>query len=47
MTEILSIFFEMKVCCMFPIELPHGGDFNENTQYTIFNNKKENHSKLF
>ena len=33
--DIFSIFFNMKV--------PHLSDSNENTQYTIFNIKKENH----
>ena len=32
---------------MFPLESPRRGDFNEYTQYTIFNiKKKENHPKL-
>ena len=31
---------------MFTLESPHRGDSNENTQYTIFNLKKENHPKL-
>ena len=35
------IFFNMKVCCVFSLESPHGGDSNEYTQYTIFNIKKE------
>ena len=30
-----SIFFNMKVCCVFSVESPHRGDSNENTQYTI------------
>ena len=30
---------------MFLLELPHQGDSNEHTQYTIFN-KEENHPKL-
>ena len=30
-------FFNMKVCCVFSLALPHlGGDSNEYTQYTIF-----------
>ena len=43
---IFSIFFNMKVCCMFLLESPHRGDSNSYTQYTIFNIKKENHPKL-
>ena len=39
--DIFSIFFNMKVCCVFLLESPHRGDSNENTQYTIFNIKKE------
>ena len=31
----------MKVCCVFSLELPHRGDSNEYTQYTIFNIKKK------
>ena len=39
--DIFSIFFKMKVCCVFSSESPHRGDSNETTQYTIFNiNKK-------
>ena len=30
-----------KVCPMLSLELPHRGDSNENTQYTIFNIKKK------
>ena len=44
--DIISIFFNMKVCCVFSLESPHRGDSNEYTQYTIFN-VKENHPKLF
>ena len=29
----------MKVCCILSLELPHLGDSNENTRYTIFNIK--------
>ena len=32
-----SVFCNMKVCCMFSLESPHGGDSNKYTQYTIFN----------
>ena len=31
---------------MFSLESPDRGDSNENTKYTIFNIKKENHIKL-
>ena len=44
--DIFSIFFNMKVCCVFSSELPHQGNFNEYTKYTIFNIKGENHPKL-
>ena len=44
--DIFSIFFNIKVCCVFSLELPHRGDSNGYTQYTIFNIKKENHPKL-
>ena len=36
----------MKVGCVFSLESPHRGDSYEYTQYTIFNIKKESHSKL-
>ena len=31
------IFFNIKVSCVFSLDLSHGGDSNEYTQYTIFN----------
>ena len=37
--DIFSIFFNMKVFCVFSLESPHRGDSNEYTQYTIFNIK--------
>ena len=40
--NIFSIFFNMKVYCVFSLESPHRGDSNEYTQYTIFSMKKEN-----
>ena len=39
--DIILIFFNMKVCCVFSLESPHRGDSNEHTQYTIFNVKKK------
>ena len=42
--DISSIFFNMKVFCVFSLQSPHRGDSNEYTQYIIF--KKENHHKL-
>ena len=44
--DILSVFFNMEVCCVLSLESPHRGDSNEYTQYTIFNIEKENHPKL-
>ena len=38
---IFSIFFNMKVYCVFSLESPPRGDSNEYTQYTIFNIKKK------
>ena len=38
--DIVSIFFKMKVCCVFSLESPHRGGSNEYTQYTNFNIKK-------
>ena len=37
---IFSIFYDMKVCCVFSLESPHRGDSNEYTQYIIFDIKK-------
>ena len=39
--DISLLFFNMKVYCVFSLELPHQGDSNEYTQYTIFNMKKK------
>ena len=39
--DIISVFFNMKICCVFSLESPHRGDSNEYTQYTIFNVKKK------
>ena len=39
--DIFSIFFNMKICCVFSLESPHRGDSNESTQYTIFNIEKK------
>ena len=38
--DIFSIFFNMKVSCVFSLESPHRGDSNEYTQDTFFNIKK-------
>ena len=38
--DILSIFSNMKVYCVFSLDSPQQGDSNEYTQYTIFNIKK-------
>ena len=35
-----SIFFNIKVCCVFSLESPYRGDSNEYTQYILFNIKK-------
>ena len=43
--DILLIYFNIKVCCVFSLESPHRGDSNEYTQHTIFNLKEENHPK--
>ena len=34
--DIFSIFFNMKVYCVFSLESPQRGDSNVYTQYTIF-----------
>ena len=33
--DIFSIFFNMKVYCVFSLRLPDRGDSNEYSQYTI------------
>ena len=38
---ISSQFSLTKVCCVFPLELPHRGDSNVYTQYTILIMKKK------
>ena len=37
--DIILIFFNMKVCCVFSSESPRRGDSNENTQHINFNIK--------
>ena len=44
--DIFSIFFNIKVCCMFSLESPHRGDSNEYTQNPISNINKNNYLKL-
>ena len=39
--DIFSIFFNMKVYCVFSLESPHRGDSNVYTLYTIFIIKKK------
>ena len=38
---MFSIFFNMKVYCVFLLESHHRGDSNEYTKFTIFNIKKK------
>ena len=33
--DILSIFFNLKLCCVCSLESPHRGDSYEYTQYTV------------
>ena len=44
--DIFSIFFDMKVYCVYSLESPQRGDSNKYTQYTISQYKKESHPKL-
>ena len=44
--DIFSIFFSIKVHCVFSLESPHRGDSNEYAQYTNSQYGKENHLKL-
>ena len=39
--EISFRFFNTKVYCVFSLESPRRGDYNEYTKYTIFNIKKK------
>ena len=39
--DIFSVFFHMKVCCVFSLEPPHWGGSNEYTQHTINNTKRK------
>ena len=39
--DIFSIFLNMKVCCVYLLESPRGGDSNKSIQYTIFNIKRK------
>ena len=39
--DIFSIFFNMKLCCVFLLESPHRSDSDEYTQHTILNIKNE------
>ena len=38
--DIFQFSSNMKVCCVFSLELPHQGDSNEYTQHAIINIKK-------
>ena len=38
---IFSIFFKIKVFCVFSLESPHRGDSNEYTQHTMINIKRK------
>ena len=44
--DIFSIFFNMKIYCVFSLESPHRGDSNEIKQYTVSQYEKGNHPKL-
>ena len=35
--RISLLFFNMKVCCVFSLKLPHLGESNGYTQYTVYN----------
>ena len=43
--DIFSIFFHIRVCCVFSLESPYRGDSNEYTQHTIINIKRKNTQK--
>ena len=35
--DIFSTFFNVKVCCVFSLKSPHGGDSNEYTNISLSN----------
>ena len=39
--DIFSIFFHMKVCCVFSLESPHQGDSSEYKQHAIIDSEKK------
>ena len=39
--DIFSIFFNIKICCVFSLESPHRGDSNKFTQHNIYTIKKK------
>ena len=39
--DIISLFYNKKVYCVFSLESPHRGDSNEYTQHTIYNIKRK------
>ena len=39
--NIISIFFNMKVCCVFSLESPHQNDSIDYTRHTIINIEKQ------
>ena len=41
--EIYFPFFNMKVYSVVSLELPHRGNSNETTEYTVFNIKQKSH----
>ena len=41
MGVFFSIFFNMKVCCVYSIESTHRGDSNEYTQHTMITIKRK------
>ena len=44
---MFSIFFNMKVCCVFSLESSHRDDSNEYTQYTILNIKQKSQIRSY
>ena len=38
--HVFSVFYKMKICCVFSLESPYQENSNEYTHYTIFNINK-------
>ena len=44
--DIILIFFNIKICCVFSLESPHQGNSNEYTKHTFFNTERKPHKLI-